>query len=113
MLRPKLRDKIISHHPLISFENFLNPLTSTISLNWSHESRNCLLPASQVRPNSSSQPSASMTDVHNSMDAHLKEEGQWQLNPAFEAHLRDLSNWSLGHSFRTAYPTFTNCVKIK
>ncbi len=60
-----------------------------------------------------SQPSASMTDVHDLMNTLPKEEGQWQLNPAFEAHLRDVSNWSLGHSFKTAYPAFTTCVKIK
>jgi hypothetical protein len=42
-----------------------------------------------------------------------KEDDQWLINPAFESHLRDLNNWSLGPSFRSTFPAFGDCVKIK
>ncbi|KAH7355746.1 hypothetical protein BKA66DRAFT_562916 [Pyrenochaeta sp. MPI-SDFR-AT-0127] len=136
---PKLRDKIIAHQPFVSFENFFISFTTTISLNWPYEPRDCLLPASKVHSSTlsatSSVPASSPYSTHvnagsppgpptpqppvstpgalGSIGPLPKEDDQWLINPAFESHLRDLNNWSLGPSFRGTFPVFADSVKIK
>ncbi|CAO2655218.1 Nn.00g102820.m01.CDS01 [Neocucurbitaria sp. VM-36] len=134
---PRLRDKIIATQPFVSFENFFIPFTTTISLNWPYEPRDCLLPASKIRtstlsstssvpasspfsthvnagsPPGPATPQVSTPGVAGSIGPLPAEDDQWLINPAFESHLRDLNNWSLGPSFRGTFPTFADCVKIK
>ncbi|USP82047.1 hypothetical protein yc1106_09321 [Curvularia clavata] len=138
---PRLRDKLIASNPPVSFENFFIPFTTTISLNWPYEHRDCLLPASVVRTSTLSTTSSSIaasspfsTHVNAgspqgpatpqpltgnaaacipTMDQLPKEDDQWLINPAFETHLRDLNNWTLGPSFRGTFPMFADAVKIK
>ncbi|KAF1846954.1 uncharacterized protein K460DRAFT_352146 [Cucurbitaria berberidis CBS 394.84] len=135
---PLLRDKIAAK-PFVSFENFFIPFTTTISLNWPYEPRDCLLPASKIRSSTLSstssvhpsspfsthvnagsphgpptpQPTASTPGAVGSIGTLPNEDDQWFINPAFESHLRDLNNWSLGPSFRGTFPEFSDCIKIK
>ncbi|EOA87249.1 uncharacterized protein SETTUDRAFT_41623 [Exserohilum turcica Et28A] len=134
---PRLRERLITAQPPVSFENFFIPFTTTVSLNWPYEHRDCLLPASIVRHTTLSTTSSSIaasspfsTHVNAgspqgpatpqpptgnipTMDQLPKEDDQWLINPAFETHLRDLNNWSLGPSFRGTFPMFADAVKIK
>ncbi|KAF1941442.1 hypothetical protein EJ02DRAFT_503456 [Clathrospora elynae] len=137
---PRLRDKIIATQPFVSFENFFIPFTTTISLNWPYEPRDCLLPASKVHAStlsttssvSASSPFSTHVNAGSpagpptpqtpaigtpgglaSIGSLPKEGDQWLINPAFECHLRDLNNWTLGPSFRGTFPAFADCVKIK
>lgn len=138
--RPRLRDRLVTSQPPVSFENFFIPFTTTISLNWPYEPRDCLLPASKVHTHTLS--TASSVSVSSPFSTHVnagspqdpstpqppaanksagitsigplpKEDDQWLINPAFETHLRDLNNWTLGPSFRGNFPAFADCVKIK
>ncbi|OWY52750.1 hypothetical protein AA0117_g10758 [Alternaria alternata] len=137
---PRLRDRLVTSQPPVSFENFFIPFTTTISLNWPYEPRDCLLPASKVHTHTLS--TASSVSVSSPFSTHVnagspqdpstpqppaanksagitsigplpKEDDQWLINPAFETHLRDLNNWTLGPSFRGNFPAFADCVKIK
>ncbi|KAL0263664.1 hypothetical protein SLS55_002645 [Diplodia seriata] len=45
---PRLRDRIIADQPQQAFDNFFIPYTTSLSLNWPHNPRDCLLPASSV-----------------------------------------------------------------
>ncbi|OJD30690.1 bzip transcription factor [Diplodia corticola] len=45
---PRLRDRIIIDQPQQAFDNFFIPYTTSLSLNWPHNPRDCLLPASSV-----------------------------------------------------------------
>ncbi|KAF1834707.1 hypothetical protein BDW02DRAFT_549847 [Decorospora gaudefroyi] len=140
---PRLRDRIIEQVPIVSFENFFIPFTTTISLNWPYEPRDCLLPASKVHASSLSAVSNSSIAASSPFSTHVnagspqppatpqpppgnntpgraqsmgplpKEDDQWFINPAFESHLRDLNNWTLGPQFRGSFPEFADCVKIK
>lgn len=134
--RPKLRDRVIATVPFTPFDSFFIPFTTTVSLNWPYEPRDCLLPASKVHPSSlsstSSVPASSpySTAVHagspqgpptpqpatsapGSSTSLPKEDDQWLINPAFETHLRDLKNWSLGPAFRSTFPNFADAIRIK
>ncbi|OCK80496.1 hypothetical protein K432DRAFT_393016 [Lepidopterella palustris CBS 459.81] len=134
---PRLRDRIIATSPLTSFDTFFIPYTTTISLNWPYEARDCLLPASTVSKTGSSAFSTTSsqfsgtspysTAIHagsppcpptpgptvSTPGAGSREDEEWIINPAFESHLRNLGNWSLGPSFRTSFPHFADCVRIK
>ncbi|KAF2011451.1 hypothetical protein BU24DRAFT_397981 [Aaosphaeria arxii CBS 175.79] len=134
---PRLRDRLIAHSPFVLFDQFFIPFTTTISLNWPYEARDCLLPASKIHSSSlsttSSIPASSpySTAVHagsphpstpqpagstpgaNGSTHVPKEDDQWLINPAFESHLRDIKNWSLGPDFRNTFPSFSDCVRIK
>ncbi|KAH7139307.1 hypothetical protein B0J11DRAFT_40519 [Dendryphion nanum] len=135
---PRLRDRIITNPPSTPFDAFFIPFTTTISLNWPYEPRDCLLPASKINPTSLSSTSSMPASSPYSTAVHAgsppgpmtpqpaastpgtttglpmpKEDDQWLINPAFESHLRDLNNWSLGPSFRNTFPTFGDAVRIK
>jgi hypothetical protein len=133
---PKLRDRLTTVKPFVSFENFFIPFTTTVSLNWPYEPQDVLLPASKVNTGTLSVVSSSLrasspysthvntatppgpaTPQPSTPHSHLgplpKEDDQWLINPAFESHLRDLNNWSLGPSFRGTFPIFADCVKTK
>ncbi|KAH9871425.1 hypothetical protein IAQ61_005604 [Plenodomus lingam] len=138
---PRLRDKMIDQQPFVQFEHFFIPYTTTVSLNWPYEPRDCLLPASKINTHSLSTTSSSVplaaspfsnhanaaspaapgtpqtragTPGTNTIGPRLPEDDDsWLINPAFESHLRDLNNWTLGPSFKTMYPQFADCVKIK
>jgi len=122
---PHLRDSMIDHHrPFEPFEQFFIPFTTTISLNWPYEPRDCLLPASKwataplsatpsVPTESSPLTPQPPVGTPAAIGPLSKEEETWLINPDFETHLRDLNNWTLGPSFRTAYPHFAETVKIK
>ncbi|KAF2111571.1 hypothetical protein BDV96DRAFT_185788 [Lophiotrema nucula] len=135
---PRLRDKIITTQPFTPFETFFIPFTTTISLNWPYESRDCLLPASKVKNNTLSTTSSIAASSPYSTAVHAgsppapptplasaaspggtttaplpKEDDQWLINPAFESHLRDVRNWSLGPSFRSTFPSFADVIRIK
>jgi hypothetical protein len=136
-LRPRLRDRLIGTTPFTTFDAFFIPFTTTISLNWPYEPRDCLLPASKLHATSLSTPSSVhasspySTAIHvgspagpptpsavstpgtNSNGHMTKEDDHWLINPAFESHLRDLRNWSLGPDFRNTFPKLAECVKIK
>jgi len=129
---PRLRDRIIDNKPFTVFDSFFISFTTTISLNWPYEARDCLLPVSAGRSSSTTSSQFSTTSPY-SMAAHAgsppgpptpggavstpgagaKDDDHWLINPAFESHLRNLSNWSLGPAFRTALPHFADCVRIK
>lgn len=138
--RPHLRDRLCAIQPFISFDTFFIPFTTTVSLNWPYEARDCLLPASKIHSNTLSTTSSSVhasspfsthvnagspagphtpqaagTPVSLPLSTHTlpKEEDQWLINPAFESHLRNLNNWSLGQSFRGTFPALADAVKIK
>ncbi|KAF9700559.1 hypothetical protein EKO04_002044 [Ascochyta lentis] len=133
---PRLRDRLCAHQPFISFDTFFIPFTTTVSLNWPYEARDCLLPASKIHSNAlsttSSIPASSPFSTHvnagspagphtpqaagtpaSLSNALPKEDDQWLINPAFESHLRNLNNWSLGPSFRGSFPVLADAVKIK
>ncbi|KAI8932090.1 hypothetical protein NX059_010975 [Plenodomus lindquistii] len=137
---PRLRDKMITQQPFVHFEHFFIPYTTTVSLNWPYEPRDCLLPASKINTHTLSTTSSSMPSVSSPYATHVnaaspaggpvtpqtqagtpgtigpqlpKEDDMWLINPAFESHLRDLNNWSLGPSFKSAFPAFADAVKIK
>ncbi|ORY15268.1 hypothetical protein BCR34DRAFT_478114 [Clohesyomyces aquaticus] len=133
---PRLRDRCIAQQPPTPFDAFFIPFTTTVSLNWPYEPRDCLLPASKISASSlsatSSMPASSpySTAVHagsppgpptpgpavstpGTVSATGKEDEQWLINPAFESHLRDLKNWSLGPAFRTTFPHYADAVRVK
>jgi hypothetical protein len=136
---PRLRDRLCAHQPFISFDTFFIPFTTTVSLNWPYEARDCLLPASKIHSNTLSttssipasspfsthvnagspagphtpQPAGTPVSLPLSSTALPKEEDQWLINPAFESHLRNLNNWSLGPNFRGTFPVLADAVKIK
>lgn len=131
---PRLRDRMISSTPFIVFDTFFIPYTTTVSLNWPYEPRDCLLPASVTKTSNlstaSSQFSAGSpysTAAHTSSPPApptpgpavgtpgvlCKEDEQWLINPVFESHLRNLDNWSLGPAFRIAFPHLADAVRIK
>ncbi|KAF2873770.1 hypothetical protein BDV95DRAFT_627593 [Massariosphaeria phaeospora] len=121
---PRLRDRLITVCPEITFEIFFVPYTTTISLNWPYEAQDCLLPASKVHSPSSSAPDALSATVtadspqpSDSMpgglgDNSAREDDRWVINPAFESHLRDLNNWSLGSAFKSAFPALVDTVRF-
>ena len=84
---PHLRDKLVSSYPLVPFDNFFIPYTTTLSLNWPYDPRSILQP--------------------------IPDSDELALNPIFEEHLRDLSNWSLGPAFAKAHPILAETVRIK
>ena len=84
---PQLRDKLVSSYPLVPFDNFFIPYTTTLSLNWPYEPRSILQP--------------------------IPDSEELALNPVFEEHLRDLKNWSLGPAFVKAHPILAETVRIK
>ncbi|KAF1999872.1 hypothetical protein P154DRAFT_394602, partial [Amniculicola lignicola CBS 123094] len=137
---PRLRDRIIATHPFTPFDTFFIPFTTTLSLNWRYEPRDCLLPASLIASQASNlshpspHPSLSASSPYSTaVNANSppppitpqplgalagqwrdsKEDDQWLINPAFESHLRDLRNWSLGPSFRSVFPSFADSVRIR
>ncbi|OCL06057.1 hypothetical protein AOQ84DRAFT_321991, partial [Glonium stellatum] len=133
---PRLRDRMISTTPFIVFDTFFISFTTTVSLNWPYEPRDCLLPASVVaRASSNLSATSSQFSATSpySTTAHAgsppapptpgpavstpgglcKEDEQWLINPAFESHLRNLNNWSLGPAFRAAFPHLADTVRIK
>ncbi|KAF2489679.1 hypothetical protein BU16DRAFT_494977 [Lophium mytilinum] len=130
---PRLRDRITAVHPFTVFDTFFISYTTTISLNWPYEARDCLLPVSAAKASSTSGSQFSATSPY-STTAHAgsppgpptpggaastpgtggsKDDDYWLINPAFESHLRNLNNWSLGPAFRTAFPHFAETVRIK
>ncbi|KAL1632387.1 hypothetical protein SLS56_003629 [Neofusicoccum ribis] len=140
---PRLRDHIITDQPQQAFDNFFIPYTTSLSLNWPHNPRDCLLPASSVPASINTTPSgipvdpateASPTPATGSTNAvsgndsatggdgsptttgeagSVADEDQWVINPEFEGHLRNIENWSLGPQFRAAFPGLANYVKIQ
>lgn len=121
---PRLRDSMIDHHrPFEQFDQFFIPFTTTVSLNWPYEPRDCLLPSSKWTTaclSTSSIPMASSPQTPQppvgtpgTTGSLSQEEETWLINPAFETHLRDLNNWTLGPSFRATFPHFADTVKIK
>ena len=136
MCRPKLRDRLITSQNPVAFDTFFIPFTTTVSLNWPYNPRDCLLPASKLYASSlsatSSIPASSpfSTAVNAgspagpptpqaastpgaTMGALPKDDDEWLINPAFESHLRNLNNWSLGPTFRSTFPAFGDAVRIK
>ncbi|KAF1971007.1 hypothetical protein BU23DRAFT_510688 [Bimuria novae-zelandiae CBS 107.79] len=133
---PKLRDSLITTQTDTTFDAFFIPFTTTISLNWPYEPRDCLLPASKLHASSLSTTSsiAHSSPFSTAVNAGSpagpatpqpvstpgttlgqlpKDDDEWLINPAFESHLRNLNNWSLGPSFRSSFPAFGNAVRIK
>jgi hypothetical protein len=136
MYRPKLRDRLITAHNHIPFDAFFIPFTTTVSLNWPYNPKDCLLPASKLFASSlsatSSIPASSpfstavnagspagpptpqaVSTPGATIGALPKDDEEWLINPAFESHLRNLNNWSLGPSFRSTFPAFGDVVRIK
>jgi hypothetical protein len=125
---------LIQTSPFVPFDSFFIPFTTTVSLNWPYEPRDCLLPASKIAANLSSVSSAYASSPYSTavnagspqpstpqpvstpgaIGGGVKaEDDQWLINPAFESHLRDLKNWSLGPSFQAVFPGFEKVVRIK
>ncbi|KAI9766004.1 MAG: hypothetical protein M1840_007011 [Geoglossum simile] len=84
---PKMRDVLVRDYTNYVFQDFSFHYTNSLSLNWSYEPTDVLLPT----PGSD----------------------ELCINPVFERHLRDLKNWSLGPEFRDAYPALCVGVRIK
>ncbi|KAL5386828.1 hypothetical protein DPSP01_003847 [Paraphaeosphaeria sporulosa] len=128
---PKLRDRLINSPTPVPFDAFFIPFTTTVSLNWPYEPRDCLLPASKLHPSSlsatssipASSPYSTAVNAGSPAGPHTphtistpgvpKEDEDWLINPAFESHLRNLNNWSLGPAFRSVFPAFGDAVRIK
>ncbi|KAF2264858.1 hypothetical protein CC78DRAFT_568084 [Lojkania enalia] len=134
---PRLRDRMIATPPFIPFDTFFIPFTTTVSLNWPYEPRDCLLPASKIQASSLSAtssipasspystavnagspagpatPSRAVSTPGTTLAGLTKDDDEWLINPAFETHLRDISNWSLGTTFRSTFPCLATTVKIK
>jgi hypothetical protein len=125
---------LISIKPFTLFDTFFVPFTTTVSLNWPYDPRDCLIRAPRAVSNASSIRASSpySTPSHTpSPAARLtpqpvasalgpiggfvkpKDDDQWVINPDFEAHIRDLKNWSLGPAFATAFPQLADAVRIK
>ncbi|KAF2201379.1 hypothetical protein GQ43DRAFT_480757 [Delitschia confertaspora ATCC 74209] len=129
---PRLRDKCVSTRPNIPFDNFFIPFTTTLSVNWPHEPRDCLLYVEKSRSSSlpTSLPPSYSTGAHVGSARPAtpgptpgtpgpvsgwpgNEDEQWQINPDFECHIRDLNNWSLGPAFRAHFPEYADHVRIR
>ncbi|KAF2762662.1 hypothetical protein EJ05DRAFT_432586 [Pseudovirgaria hyperparasitica] len=121
---PKLRDKMVSQSPHQPFDTFFIPFTTTISLNWPYDPRECLIPAPpSARESFSSSivsgasPYSPATQSTRSLNTPILKspvsDEVWIISPAFENHLMKLGNWSLGPAFATALPHLADCVKIK
>jgi len=95
----------------IPFEAFFIPYTTTISLNWPYEPRDCLLPTAPA--SASSNPGVGSDEGRPQTPGAVAAEEQWMINPAFESHLRNLGNWSLGPGFRDAFPELAEAVRIR
>jgi hypothetical protein len=99
-----------------NLDTFFIPYTSTLSLNWPFDPKECLIlaPATSRSPLSGPSGATNNGPSSNANTASAPpEEQQWLLSQAFENHLRDLNNWSLGSRFKNAFPNFTDLTRIK
>lgn len=135
--RPRLRDRCVTSQPFITLDTFFVPYTRTLSVNWPHDPRDCLLLESKTKSLAASptsipvsgiatvvnvatnvaSPPASLpgTQVSTPGTSSMsgREDEHWVLNPEFEAHLRNLGNWSLGSAFAVAFPSLADCVSFR
>lgn len=83
---PRMRDRLVSTHPNVPFDDFFIPYTTTVSLNWPYDAADVLIRTPGTE--------------------------EFTMNPMFETHLRDLSNWSLGSVFAKAHPVLADTCRI-
>ncbi|PVI02933.1 hypothetical protein DM02DRAFT_275035 [Periconia macrospinosa] len=125
---PGMRDIFILGPNIIDFDTFFIPFTTTISLNWPHNPRDVLIPASKAQSiqTSASSPYSSAgspagaqpptSNPSNNLFAtglNPHDDETWVMNPEFEAHLRNINNWSLGSEFRAAFPNAVSGVRLE
>jgi hypothetical protein len=134
---PRLRDRCATSQPFTPFDTFFVPFTRTLSVNWLHDPRDCLVLESKAQSLAASPASIPIPGFASAVNVAVsvtsppvshpgtqvstpgtssmsgKEDEHWIMNPAFEAHLRNLGNWSLGPSFGIAFPAFTDCVSFR
>lgn len=117
-----MRDTLISRPTVVDFDTFFIPFTTTISLNWPHNPRDVLIPASKAHSLSAAASSPYSNAASPLGNPHLSnpfapashhDDEPWVMNPAFEAHLRNLNNWSLGPAFRAAFPEASATVRFE
>lgn len=120
-----MRDRIVATQPFVQNDIFFVPYTTSLSLNWPYEPRDCLLPASKLPSSAASLAASSPAATHAGSPAAGSTPGTvyssapkehqetWVMNPAFESHLRDLRNWSLGPEFKAAFPGLADTARIK
>lgn len=125
--RPRMRDTFCIDPMSVDFDRFFIPYTTTISINWPHNPRDVLIPASKAHaytPVSASSPYSTTgspaAHAHSNSANNMfatpvgpHDDEPWIMNPAFEAHLRNLNNWSLGPAFRAAFPHAIAGVRLE
>lgn len=131
--RPRLRDRLATGRPYVSFDDFFIPYTQRLSVNWPYAPHDCLVRRSRsvsVRgtsigghtpagtpslgppsPYGTAAPSSARSTPTISGASISSED--WIINPAFEAHIRDLANWSVGPAFAAAFPMLAETVRVK
>lgn len=116
MTRPALRDRLAAAQHAPPFDHFFVPFTTTLSLNWPYEPRDCLIlnpaynAARDAAPNAGPVPPVLPAD---GLSADPEDyPSRWIINPVFESHLRNLGNYSLGPAFRDAFPDFADAVRV-
>lgn len=78
---PRMRDRLVRDYSPREylFDNFITPMTASLSVNWPYEATDTLVLSEPDRD-------------------------EWVINPVFERHLRILENWSLGPVFARRFP---------
>ncbi|KAF1814876.1 hypothetical protein P152DRAFT_455913 [Eremomyces bilateralis CBS 781.70] len=117
---PKMRDLMVQQDPWTVFDTFFIPYTTTISVNWPYDPKECLIPApaqsSASVPGASPHSGAAGLSPHGAQtpDSDIADNapGGWQINPLFEAHVLTLANWSLGPAFAEQFPELAAMVRI-
>ncbi|CAI6341177.1 unnamed protein product [Periconia digitata] len=122
---PRMRDTFISQPAIVDFDTFFIPFTTTISINWPHNPRDVLIPASKAHTLSTaaSSPYSSTDSPAGYPPSHTPnlfatpviphDDEQWIMNPTFEAHLRNINNWSLGPAFHAVFPNAVAGVRLE
>ena len=84
-----MRDKLVGYYHEYAFEKWFISHTSKLSVNWHHESPNCLLSTG---------------------GGGVEELG---ISPIFDRHIMRLETWSLGSAFARPHPELEDTCRIK
>lgn len=103
---PRMRAKMIYLWREIPLDDFFQPYSATISVNWQYGSavENVLCKATER----ASEEGAGATLVK-----RLSSQPRKRIRQAFDAHLRQLDNWTLGPVFAQCFPALADTHKVK